>query len=129
MATLHHDYAGHSLMCVKGVPEEVLAMCGYQRSLGEDRLIQRDFWHTKIQEASATGQRVLAMASRVVQAKQQTLVFPMLKRDLRCLDWLELLIRHVEKPLLGCNNAIRQVFSSKSLPAITELPLVLLVQN
>ena len=73
MATLHHDHAGHSLIYVKGAPEELLAMCSHQRSLGENRMIHLDFWHTKIQEASVTGQRVLAMASRVVQAKQQTL--------------------------------------------------------
>lgn len=75
MATLHHDHAGHSLIYVKGAPEEVLTMCSHQRSLGEDRLIQLDFWHAGIREASATGQRILAMASRVVQAKQQTLEF------------------------------------------------------
>lgn len=75
MATLHHDHAGHSLIYVKGAPEEVLTMCSHQRSLGEDRLIQLDFWHAGIREASATGQRILAMASRVAQTKQQTLEF------------------------------------------------------
>lgn len=75
MATLHHDHAGHSLIYVKGAPEEVLVMCSHQRSLGEDRLIQLDFWHARICAASATGQRILAVASRVVQAKQQTLEF------------------------------------------------------
>lgn len=75
MATLHHDHAGHSLIYVKGAPEEVLAMCSHQRSQGEDRPMQLDFWHARIQEASATGQRILAMASRVAQAKQQTLAF------------------------------------------------------
>ncbi len=75
MATLHHDHAGHSLIYVKGAPEEILAMCSYQRSQGEDHLIQLDFWHAEISEASVTGQRILAMASCVVQAKQQTLEF------------------------------------------------------
>ncbi|MEQ1816927.1 MAG: cation-transporting P-type ATPase [Nitrosomonas sp.] len=73
MATLHQDYAGHSLIYVKGAPEEVLEMCSHQRSQGEDQLIQLDFWHTKIQEASATGQRILAMASRATQIKQKIL--------------------------------------------------------
>lgn len=75
MATLHHDHAEYGLIYVKGAPEEVLAMCSQQRSQGEDRLIQPDFWHTRIREASTTGQRILAMASRVVPAKQQTLAF------------------------------------------------------
>lgn len=73
MATLHHDHAGHGLIYVKGAPEEVLAMCSYQLSQGEDHLIQLDFWRAKISATSKTGQRMLAMASRVVQAKQQTL--------------------------------------------------------
>ncbi|WP_394808924.1 cation-transporting P-type ATPase [Nitrosomonas sp.] len=73
MATLHQDHAGNSLIYVKGAPEEVLAMCSHQRSQGEDQLIQLDFWHAKIHEASATGQRILAMASRAIKTKQQIL--------------------------------------------------------
>lgn len=75
MATLHHDHFGHSLICVKGAPEEVLAMCSYQRSLGEDHRIETDFWHEKIHAVSASGQRILAIASRVVPTTQQTLKF------------------------------------------------------
>ena len=73
MATLHQDPAGNSLIYVKGAPEEVLAMCSDQRSQGKDHLIQQDFWHAKVHEASATGQRMLAMASRAIQTKQQIL--------------------------------------------------------
>ncbi|MDP1787796.1 cation-transporting P-type ATPase [Nitrosomonas sp.] len=73
MATLHQDHDGNSRIYVKGAPEEVLAMCSHQRSQGEDHLIQLDFWHSKIHEASATGQRILAIASRAIQIKQQIL--------------------------------------------------------
>lgn len=73
MATLHQHHAGHSLIYVKGAPEEVLAMCSHQRSQGENRPIQLDFWHAKVHEASAAGQRMLAMASRVLQTKQKIL--------------------------------------------------------
>ncbi|MEQ1778212.1 MAG: cation-transporting P-type ATPase, partial [Nitrosomonas sp.] len=75
MATLHHDCAGHGLMYVKGAPEAVLAMCSLQRSLGEDHRINLDLWHAKIHAASATGQRILAIASRALQADQKTLKF------------------------------------------------------
>lgn len=75
MATLHHDCAGHGLMYVKGAPEAVLAMCSLQRSLGEDHRINFDLWHAKIHAASATGQRILAIASRATQADQKTLKF------------------------------------------------------
>ena len=73
MATLHQDHAGNSRIYVKGAPEEVLAMCSHQRSQGEDQLIQLDFWQAKIHEASATGQRILAIASHTIQIKQQIL--------------------------------------------------------
>ena len=73
MATLHQDHAGNSRIYVKGAPEEVLAMCSHQRSQGENDLIQLGFWHAKIHEASATGQRILAIASRTLQIKQQIL--------------------------------------------------------
>ncbi|PXX11416.1 P-type E1-E2 ATPase [Nitrosomonas ureae] len=75
MATLHHDSAGQGLIYAKGAPEEVLAMCSHQRSQGKDESIQLDFWHARISAASETGQRILAIASRKVQAKQQTLAF------------------------------------------------------
>lgn len=113
MATLHHDHAGHSLIYVKGAPEEVLAMCSHQRSQGEDHLIQLDFWHAKISEASVTGQRILAMASRAVQAKQQTLEFSDVKTGFLCLDWSELWILRAKKLLPPCSNAMRQEFASK----------------
>lgn len=74
MATLHHDHAGQGLIYVKGAPEKVLAMCSHQRSEGKDQPIQPDFWHAAISAASETGQRILAMASRRAQEKQQTLV-------------------------------------------------------
>ncbi|QOJ24488.1 MAG: cation-transporting P-type ATPase [Gammaproteobacteria bacterium] len=72
MATLHHDPAGHGLIYVKGAPEKVLTMCNQQRSRGEDRQLQLDFWHARIRQASENGQRVLAIASRVMPVKQQT---------------------------------------------------------
>jgi len=75
MATLHDDSAGQSVIYIKGAPEEVLSMCSHQRSLGEDYLIDTDFWHNKIQQESAAGQRLLAIACRVPCSKLQTLAF------------------------------------------------------
>ncbi len=81
MATLHHDHFGHSLIYVKGAPEEVLAMCSYQRSLGEDYRIETNFWYEKIHAVSASGQRILAIASRVVPTTQRTLRFVDVEAD------------------------------------------------
>ena len=75
MATLHRDHSGRDLIYVKGAPEEILAMCSHQRCRDADDPIQSDFWFDKIQQASAAGQRILALATRVLPNHQQTLTF------------------------------------------------------
>ncbi len=37
MATLHHDYASHDSVYLKGAPQRVLEMCHFERATGEDR--------------------------------------------------------------------------------------------
>ncbi|TXT23360.1 MAG: ATPase P [Gallionellaceae bacterium] len=75
MATLHHDHAGHAFIFVKGAPEQVLGMCASQRSFGEDRPLLIGYWHEKIAEAAALGQRLLAVAARPVAAAHRELGF------------------------------------------------------
>ncbi len=75
MATLHHDHAGHAFIFVKGAPEQVLGMCVSQRSFGEDRPLQGGYWHGRIAEAAALGQRLLAVAARPVVAAHRELGF------------------------------------------------------
>jgi len=74
MATLHR-HAEQGLIYVKGAPEKVLAMCSHQHCQGENQPVQPDFWHAAILQYSAAGQRILAIASRVVSVEQQTLAF------------------------------------------------------
>lgn len=68
MATLHHDEAGHHFIYVKGAPEKVLDMCGYQRMRGEDQPIDHDYWQREMQAMASQGQRVLAIGERVMDA-------------------------------------------------------------
>ncbi len=75
MATLHHGKDEQSIIFVKGAPEEVLAMCNYQRSFNENHPLDLDYWHAGIQEATASGQRMLAIAVKLIGAKQQSLEF------------------------------------------------------
>ncbi|MDP1908333.1 MAG: HAD-IC family P-type ATPase, partial [Hyphomicrobium sp.] len=75
MATLHHDHAGHGFIYVKGAPERVLEMCASQRSHGEDRPLDRAYWHAKIEATAVLGQRLLAVATRPVAAAQRELNF------------------------------------------------------
>lgn len=75
MATLHHDHAGHAFVYVKGAPERVLELCRAQRSRGEDRPLDLEYWHRRIEEAAAAGQRVLAAAFRAVEPGKRELLF------------------------------------------------------
>jgi magnesium-transporting ATPase (P-type) len=75
MATLHHDHQGHAFIVVKGAPERVLAMSTQERHTGSDRPLDAEGWHRLAQEAAAHGQRVLAIATRRVDAGQRNLAF------------------------------------------------------
>jgi magnesium-transporting ATPase (P-type) len=75
MATLHHDNAGHGFIYVKGAVEQVLAMCGQQRSVEGDRPLDLESWHRKMKEIGASGQRVLGLAMRDVDAGKRELNF------------------------------------------------------
>ena len=75
MATLHHDHRGHSVICVKGAPERVLAMCADERHAGDLRPLRRDDWRERIEALAADGQRVLAVAFCHAPETQRTLNF------------------------------------------------------
>jgi magnesium-transporting ATPase (P-type) len=75
MATLHRDHAGHKFIYMKGAPERVLEMCNRQRSHGEDETIDVAYWRERVDEIAARGQRVLAMASKVMESERQGLNF------------------------------------------------------
>ncbi len=75
MATLHHDHAGHAFVFVKGAVEQVLEMCHQQRALGEDEALDLGYWHSRMAEAGALGQRVLALAMKIVGDGQRELNF------------------------------------------------------
>lgn len=62
MATLHHDHSGHAFACIKGAPEEVMAMCSRQRQDGEDRPLDPAWWQARMEAMARAGQRVLALA-------------------------------------------------------------------
>ena len=75
MATLHHDHAGHGFAYLKGAPEKILDMCFLQRMRGEDVSLDRAFWETTMEQMAARGQRLLAIAFKVMPVNQQSLSF------------------------------------------------------
>jgi len=75
MATLHHDHAGHVYAYVKGAPERVLDMCGFERRRGDRRPLDLAAWHRRIDALAAEGQRVLALAILPFDARKEELAF------------------------------------------------------
>ncbi len=65
MATLHHDHRGGRRILLKGAPERVLALCGFERhdALG-DRPIDCAAWLERARAIAADGHRLLALAER-----------------------------------------------------------------
>jgi magnesium-transporting ATPase (P-type) len=75
MATVHHDHAGHGFIYVKGAPERIFEMCNSERSFGEDRPVDLQYWHKRIEETAARGQRLLAVAFKTAESGQKSLNF------------------------------------------------------
>jgi len=85
MATLHHDHAGHGFIYVKGAPERIFEMCNRERSFGEDRPVDLNYWHGRIEDIAARGQRVLAVAFKAADSEQRSLSFSDLQGGLTLL--------------------------------------------
>ncbi len=75
MATLHHSHDGDAFIIIKGAPERVLEMCAQQRTNDGGQPLERAFWLTQIETMARQGQRVLAIATRVVSYQQRGLAF------------------------------------------------------
>jgi magnesium-transporting ATPase (P-type) len=74
MATLHSE-AEDTLVCVKGAPEQLLALCSVQLAadLEQSEVLDRAFWEAAIEEAASQGQRVLGFAVRKSTSSVQSL--------------------------------------------------------
>lgn len=74
MATLFHDHEQHAVIFVKGAPEEVMALCKDQRCQdGKTTQMNTNYWHEQMEAIAASGQRVLAFASKSVKPNQTVL--------------------------------------------------------
>jgi len=91
MATLHHDHKGDAFIFLKGAPEQLLEMCTYQRSLNGDQPLDKEYWLERIEALAGHGQRVLAIASKRADSKQEELEFSDLESDLVILGMLGLI--------------------------------------
>lgn len=80
MATLNAAQDG-GVICVKGAPERILAMCSHQLGNGSEAL-DRPYWDEQIAGAAAQGQRVLGFAQSAVGAEMDRLGFQDLEQGL-----------------------------------------------
>lgn len=86
MATLNHDHEGHAFVFVKGAPEQILAMCGNQRSAdGSTETLDPEYWQSKAEAIATLGQRVLAFAVRPVIPEHTVLEHADVKGELTLL--------------------------------------------
>jgi len=73
MATLHREGDGRVVL-VKGAPERVLAMCGYQAGGdGQTEPLAHEAWREAVEVQARAGRRVLALAERVLPGDRNDL--------------------------------------------------------
>ncbi len=85
MATLHHSHKGDAFVFLKGAPERVLEMCAYQRMMGGDQPVDRNYWLRRVEEMAQQGQRVLAIAFKPVSHEKIELEFSDVENNLTLL--------------------------------------------
>ena len=66
MATLHYRPDRAPAVYVKGAPEHVLTMCSQVATLDGEQPVDTARWHGEIESLAADGQRVIALARRIM---------------------------------------------------------------
>ena len=83
MATLNHDHEEHAFISVKGAPEQIFTMCSWERAVSDGtEPFDDEYWHRKVEEMAAKGQRILAFAQKPVPPEQTILEFSDVEGDL-----------------------------------------------
>lgn len=103
MATLHHDHFMHGFVYIKGAPERILEMCSLQRSHGEDRPIDHNYWLEQVHSMAKHGQRVLAIAFKNVGADYRELDFIELETGLTLMG----LVGMIDPPRADAIQAVK----------------------
>lgn len=76
MGTLNHNHENHAMVSVKGAPEQIFAMCDWQRTVADGtEAFQETYWHEMAEAIAGKGQRVLAFAVKPVDPEHTVLEF------------------------------------------------------
>ncbi len=89
MATLHRE-GDRGVIYVKGAPERLLALCDRQRDAVRDERIDPARWHRRLEQMTAAGERVIAVATRTVPASLVDMDFGDLEKGLTMLGLIGL---------------------------------------
>lgn len=108
MATLHHGHENDAVVYVKGAPENVVGMCTTELNAQGLRPIDRDRWARDIDTLASRGQRVLALAMKVMPQGSRDLNFKDVESDLILLGIVGLIDPPREEAVAAireCTNA------------------------
>jgi magnesium-transporting ATPase (P-type) len=108
MATLHPSHTGDAFIFLKGAPERVLEMSTYQRTVDDDKPIDRNYWLSRVDEMAQQGQRVLAIAFKSVDYEQMELKFSDVENNLTLLGLFGLIDpprKEAIEAVQACNKA------------------------
>ena len=75
MASLHQNPESQACIVIKGAPERVVAMCCRERGSDGDYTLVVDKWLADIEQIASHGQRVLAIATKSVDASKDEIGF------------------------------------------------------
>jgi magnesium-transporting ATPase (P-type) len=82
MATLNHDHASRRRIYLKGAPEAIVKMCGYEFGGDFTRPVNTRYWEQAVMEIAKNGQRALALAYKDVPAGKQDLIMDDIKSEM-----------------------------------------------
>lgn len=82
MASLHYDQNGNGYIFVKGAPERILAKSKHELFHNTTRSINVKHWEDKIHALATQGQRLLGIAIKYVNTKNNKLTFQDVDDDL-----------------------------------------------
>lgn len=108
MATLHHDHFGHSVSYIKGAPERIFAMCRFQRGHDKDEKFDRSYWQTRMEKMASSGQRVLAIATKLSTTEKNSLIFSDIEQGLTLLG----IVGMIDPPREDALEAIQRCYSA-----------------
>lgn len=109
MATLNHNHEGNSNIVVKGAAEVILSKCRLEYTKdGAHQAVDTHFWEEKAKNMAQNGQRVLALAYKIVGSQKVTMSFEDIEEGLILIGFVGL----IDPPRAEATEAVQQCYSA-----------------